>query len=106
MSLVMEGWPAIRDGLVHADAATWGAVLWQAVGNTLFGFAAWGWLLTRYPAATITPMALLVPVFGMATSALQLGEALPAWKLIAAALVLCGLGLNLIGPQIMRLVRR
>lgn len=106
MSLVMEGWPAIRDGLIHAGPATWGAVLWQAVGNTLFGFAAWGWLLTRYPAATITPMALLVPVFGMATSALQLGESLPAWKLIAAGLVLCGLALNIMGPQILRLVGR
>jgi O-acetylserine/cysteine efflux transporter len=106
MSLLVDGWPAVVDGLTHSSAATWAAVAWQATGNTLFGFAAWGWLLTRYPAATITPMALLVPVFGMATSALQLGEALPAWKLIAAGLVLCGLALNIMGPQIMRLVRR
>lgn len=106
MSLVLEGWPAIVNGLTHAGAATWGAVLWQAVGNTLFGFAAWGWLLTRYPAATITPMALMVPVFGMATAALQLGEALPAWKLIAAGLVLCGLALNIMGPQLQRLAKR
>ena len=39
-------------------------------------------------------MALLVPVFGMGASAWLLGEPLPAWKLIAAALVLGGLGLN------------
>jgi O-acetylserine/cysteine efflux transporter len=36
-SLAFEGWPAIRDGLVHANAAAWGAVLGQSVGNTLFG---------------------------------------------------------------------
>lgn len=106
LSLVMEGWPAIVQGLMRADAVTWFAVLWQSVGNTLFGFAAWAWLLTRHPAATITPMALLVPVFGMAASALQLGEALPAWKLIAAGLVLCGLALNLLGPQLHRLFIR
>jgi O-acetylserine/cysteine efflux transporter len=105
MSLITEGWPAIVTGLAHADAATWGAVAWQAAGNTLFGFAAWGWLLTRYPAATITPMALLVPVFGMAASTLQLGESLPAWKLTAAGLVLCGLALNLMGPQLLRRLR-
>jgi O-acetylserine/cysteine efflux transporter len=67
---------------------------WQAVGNMLFGFAAWNWLLARYPAATVTPAALLVPVFGMGSSALVLGEPLPAWKLGAAALVMAGLALN------------
>ena len=99
MSLLFEGWPAIEAGLVHADAATWAAVLWQAVGNTLFGYAAWGWLLARHTAASITPMALLVPVFGMATSLWWLGEPLPAWKLWAAALVLCGLALNVVWPR-------
>ena len=88
MSLVFEGWPAIRQGLLAANAITWAAVAWQSVGNTLFGYAVWGWLLSRHPAATIAPMSLLVPVFGMAGSALVLGEALPAWKLAAAALVI------------------
>jgi O-acetylserine/cysteine efflux transporter len=46
-------------------------------------------------------MALLVPIFGMGASALWLGEALPAWKLGAAALVIGGLALNLLGPQIL-----
>jgi O-acetylserine/cysteine efflux transporter len=99
LSLIFEGWPAIEAGLVHADAATWAAVLWQSVGNTLFGYAAWGWLLSRHAAASITPMALLVPVFGMASSTWWLGESLPGWKLLAAALVLCGLGLNVLWPR-------
>jgi O-acetylserine/cysteine efflux transporter len=76
------------------------AVAWQAWGNTLFGFVAWGWLLARHPAATVSPMSLLVPVFGMGASALFLGEALPAWKLISAALVLAGLALNLFWPRL------
>lgn len=100
LSLVFEGWPAIAAGLRDADALTWWAVVWQAVGNTLFGYAAWGWLLSRHPAASITPMALLVPVFGMATASLMLAEPLPGWKLAAAALVLCGLGLNMLWPRL------
>jgi O-acetylserine/cysteine efflux transporter len=75
-------------------------VAWQSWGNTLFGYAAWGWLLARHPAATITPMALLVPVFGMSASALLLAEPLPAWKLIAAALVMAGLAVNLLWPRL------
>jgi O-acetylserine/cysteine efflux transporter len=97
-SLLMEGWPAIRAALAHAGPDVWAAVLWQSAGNTMFGYAAWGWLLARHPAATVTPMAMLVPVFGMGASALLLGEALPMWKLAAAALVIGGLAINLLWP--------
>ncbi len=100
MSLVIEGPALITRSLAQADALAWGAVIWQAVGNTLFGYAAWGWLLARHPAATITPMALLVPVFGMASSSWWLGESLPGWKLAAAALVLGGLAVNLLWPRL------
>jgi O-acetylserine/cysteine efflux transporter len=100
MSLWLEGWPAIVAGVAHADALTWGAVAWQAVGNTMFGYAAWGWLLARHPAATVTPMALLVPVFGMGASAILLHESLPLWKLAAAALVLAGLAVNMLWPKV------
>jgi len=99
LSLAFEGWDAIAAGVRQADAATWGAVAWQAWGNTLFGYAAWAWLLARHPAATITPMALLVPLFGMGSAAAWLGEPLPAWKLGAAALVMAGLALNLLWPR-------
>ena len=75
------------------------AVLWQSAGNTLFGYGAWAWLLARYPAATVSPMALLVPVFGMGGAALMLDESLPPWKLAAAALVMAGLALNLLWPR-------
>ncbi len=101
LSLVFEGTGAMLDGLRDADAATWAAVAWQSVGNTLFGYVAWGWLLARHPAAVVTPMALLVPVFGMAASAAWLGEVLPAWKLGAAALVIGGLALNML-PSLVR----
>jgi O-acetylserine/cysteine efflux transporter len=99
LSLIFEGWPAIRDGLANADLTTWLVVLYQGAANTLFGYAIWGWLLSRYPAATIAPMALLVPVFGMGASALWLDEPLQDWKLIAAALVMTGLCLNVLWPR-------
>ena len=100
LSVVFEGWPAIRQGLAEATPATWAAVLWQSVGNTLFGYAMWGALLARYPAALIAPMALLVPVFGMGASAIWLAEPMPAWKLQGAALVLAGLALNVLWPRV------
>jgi O-acetylserine/cysteine efflux transporter len=44
-------------------------------------------------------MALGVPVFGMLSAALLLAEPLPAWKLLAAALVIGGLVLNLLAQR-------
>lgn len=98
LAFVFEGWPAIEQGLRAADAASWAAVVWQSVGNTMFGYTAWQWLLTKHPAAVVTPMALLVPIFGMSASAIVLSEPMPGWKLIAAGLVLVGLALNLLWP--------
>ncbi|MFD3262344.1 EamA family transporter [Phenylobacterium ferrooxidans] len=102
LSLVFEGPERMLLGVQNADLATWGAVLWQSVGNTLFGYAAWGWLLARYPAATISPLAFFVPVFGMAASAVLLNEPMQDWKLTAAGLVLGGLALNMFWPMLRR----
>jgi O-acetylserine/cysteine efflux transporter len=99
LTLWVEGPARIGAALAAAGPGTWAAVAWQAVGNTLFGYAAWGWLLARHPAGTVAPMALGVPVFGMASAALALGEPLPAWKIGAAALVIGGLVLNLLAPR-------
>lgn len=99
LSWLVEGPQAITESLGHADGLVWASVLWQAVGNTLFGYGAWNWLLARHPAATVTPLALLIPVFGMGSSALSLGESLPGWKLGAAALVLMGLAVIVLWPR-------
>ncbi len=101
-AFMLEGASAIEAALRHASLVTWAAVLWQSAGNTMFGYACWAWLLQRYPAAAIAPMALLVPVFGMASSSLVLQESLPAWKLIAAGAVMSGLAVNVLWPRFRR----
>lgn len=102
LSLALEGWPAIAASVGHAPASAWAAVLWQSLANTIFGYGAWSWLLARHPAAAVAPAALLVPVFGLAAAAMALGEAMPVWKVVATALVLAGLGINLFGGRARR----
>ena len=106
LSFLFEGWPVMVAGIRNANALTWAAVLWQSVGNTMFGYAAWGWLLARHPAATVSPLALMVPVFGMGASAQILGEPLQDWKLFAAALVMSGLAIGLLWPRILARLAR
>jgi O-acetylserine/cysteine efflux transporter len=101
MALVFEGgWGAISTSMLQAPLGAWLGVLWQSWGNTLFGYGAWAWLLSKHPAAVVAPAPLLVPIFGMGASAYFLGESLPIWKMSAAGLVIAGLIVNLFWPSL------
>ncbi len=101
ISLIFEGGAShLWEISLAAPAGAWMGVLWQSWANTLFGYAAWGWLLSKHPAAVVAPAPLLVPIFGMGASAFFLGEALPPWKVEAASLVIAGLVINLFWPTL------
>jgi len=95
-SLVLEGPARILQGVTGSSWTIWPTLVWQSAANTLFGYTIWAWLLSRYPAATVAPLSLLVPVFGIGASVLVLGEALPSWKIAASLLIMTGLAVNLL----------
>jgi len=99
-SLLLEG-PA---SWAHAAAAfNWtsaGAIIFQSYPNTLLGFGIWSVLMRKYQTATIAPFTLLVPVAGMLSAALVLGEPLQRWKITAGLLVLSGLAFNQFGARL------
>jgi O-acetylserine/cysteine efflux transporter len=82
---------------------TWrgfGSLLFTGYVSTLFGYAAWSMLFAKYPASTVVPFALLVPIFGIGSSALLLGETITGLEMIGSALVFLGLLLNVFGPHV------
>jgi O-acetylserine/cysteine efflux transporter len=99
-SLAFEGREAIWHSLTHVSLMPALSLAFIVYVSTLVGFSVWSWLLARHAAATITPFALLVPVAGMVSSTLILGESLPSWKLEAGALVIAGLAVNVFGPRL------
>lgn len=101
MSYLFEGgWSHMSSSLAMAPVGAWAGVLWQSWANTLFGYGAWAWLLSKHPAAVVAPAPLLVPIFGMGAAAYFLAEPLPPWKIEAAGLVIAGLIVNLFWPSI------
>ena len=96
MAFLTEGVDAITQSVAQASWRAWLVILWQSLGNTLIGYGLWNLLLHRYAAATVVPWALLVPVFGMATSAIVLSESMPWWKLAAMVLIIAGLAMNML----------
>jgi len=99
ISWIFEGgWGSMYVSLTSAPTGAWLGVLWQSWGNTLFGYGAWAWLLSKHPAAAVAPAPLLVPIFGMGSAAFFLSEPLPLWKILAAGIVILGLMVNMFWP--------
>ncbi|WP_215300545.1 EamA family transporter [Polynucleobacter sp. AP-Nino-20-G2] len=107
ISFLFEGgWSHMSHSIGSAPMGAWAGVLWQSWGNTIFGYSAWAWLLSKHPAAVVAPAPLLVPIFGMGASAFFLGESLPIWKIMAAGLVIAGLVVNLFWPSLRERARQ
>ncbi len=99
-SWLMEGPAAWQLAANNFSLKSLLTVLFQSYPNTILGFGIWSLLMRKYAAATIAPFTLLVPVAGMTSAALILGEELQWWKVAAGALVLGGLALNQFGARL------
>ena len=98
-SWLFEGGPTAWRAVAGMSALTLGSVLFMSYFATLFALARWNALLHRYPTAVIAPFALLVPVVGIVSGALLLGETLTLLQLAGVALVLAGLAYNVYGHR-------
>ncbi|MCO6178318.1 EamA family transporter [Ciceribacter sp. RN22] len=99
ISALFEGWDRDLQALANLNLEGAGAVLFVAYGATVFGFAVWGAMISRYGVSTVAPFSLLVPVFGMSSAALVLGEDFGLLRVIAAALIVLGLVMNVFNPR-------
>lgn len=91
LSLILEG-PAART----VTATTLAAVLYSAALATVVAYSIWGRLLVRYETAQVAPFFLLTPMFGLALSALVLGERFTPVQLTGSALILTGIAVAVI----------
>lgn len=100
LSLYFEGPAAIAHSLSHLAVSTVLAVLYLGLAATLVGYTLWGRLLSTLPTHMVAPLTLLVPVVGLSAAWVLLGEALQPLQLAGAALVMCGLAINVFGTRL------
>jgi len=101
-SLLLDGPGAIPLALSHLTIKGIGSIAFMAYIATLFGFGAWAWLLSRYNTGQVAPFALFVPVAGIASAALFLGEAITEVEIIGSVLVFAGLLINVFGSRLFK----
>jgi O-acetylserine/cysteine efflux transporter len=98
-TLATEGLSRSAQIIGAMSVANWLGIAFQAGPTTLVAFGIWAWLLRQHPASLIAPFTLLVPVVGMTCAVWLLDEPVTWWKLAGAALVLSGLGLNVLASR-------
>jgi O-acetylserine/cysteine efflux transporter len=106
LGFLFEGGSGIFTSIARMSPIAWGCVLIMSYGATLFGFGSWNALLHRYPTPLISPFALLIPISGLASAALFLGESLAPVQIAGAVLVFVGLVVNVYGLRIRAYIAR
>ena len=95
LSLALEGWPAISAAIVGFSWSDAALIAFLAYPATLLGGGIWSWLLGRHPASVVAPFTLLVPITGLASGYLVLGETITGIEVVGGLLVICGLVVTL-----------
>lgn len=96
ISLILEGPHQILVTFQHLTWKGWASIGYIVYASTWVGYGVWNWVLSRHTISTIVPLTLLVPIVGMLSSVIFMGESLQFWKLEAGVLVIAGLGINLL----------
>lgn len=101
LSLCLEGSQLIVQSLSHVSWTTICSLAFIVYISTWVGYGTWNKLLCQYSVAAVIPFTLLVPVFGIVCAHLVFDEPIQHWKLVATWLILCGLGINVLGSRMM-----
>jgi O-acetylserine/cysteine efflux transporter len=84
-------WGVALETLWQGDLTLWVCLAYNVLGASLLGYGGWSWLLRHHPASQVAPFTLLVPVFGLAASAVLLDELIEPVTWLGIGLVFAGL---------------
>jgi O-acetylserine/cysteine efflux transporter len=101
LSWWVEGPERMAAAWTNLGWGTVGAVAYLAYAATVLGYTLWGTLLSRLPTSTVAPLPLLVPVVGLSSAWLLLGEDLSVTQLAGAATILAGLAVHTFGRRVL-----
>ena len=97
LACVVDGTEAVVQQLRGLGRRELGVVAYLALLSTLLGYGLWTRLLQRYAASIVAPLSLLVPVVGLLSAMLLLGERPTAWQWMGTLGVLAGMVINQFG---------
>ena len=94
LSLAVDGPAAVGHALTHLTAANVLSTLYTAWLASLVGYGIWNTLLAWHQASAVVPFTMLVPVVGLTTAWLVLGEVPNGWEATGGVLLLAGVAIT------------
>ena len=96
LSLLVDSPPVVWHALTHLSWPAILSTLYTAVAASLIGYGIWNTLLAKYPTSAVVPFTLLVPVIGIFTAWLLVGEEATVSELIGGLVMLAGLAIAVV----------
>jgi O-acetylserine/cysteine efflux transporter len=91
--------PAKRWSWTAAPLSTWVSLAYLGWFATILAYALWTGLLKRHPANRVAPFSLAVPVVGISSGMLVLGDVISGWQWAGIALVIASLASVMFGAR-------
>ena len=91
LSWIFEDHAQVLAALTTPTLQVVGSLVYLAFLSTLFGYGAWNYLFNHYPASTVAPFSLLIPLFGILGGVVVFGERFDNFELVGAILIIAGL---------------
>ena len=93
VSLIFDGNP--MQYILHANLNSWLTVIFLGFVMQPIGYAAWYYVLKKYPVNKVMPVLLILPVTGLITSIFLLGEDPPKQVFLGGLVIISGVGMIL-----------
>jgi len=106
LALSVEGPGQMLNQVQHASWQSWLAVAFMALFATQLAFSLFSKMMLKFPASKVMPFGTLVPVFGLGSNALFLGERMPTRVFWGALLVFAGLVVAVVIASVLRSLNR
>lgn len=100
LAVALDGAGAVGHALTHLSAVNWLSTAYTTVLASVLGYSIWNGLLARYPASTVAPFTLLVPVVGMTVAYVADGEVPSMLAVVGAVVLIGGVGLTILGRRL------
>ncbi|MFM2477938.1 EamA family transporter [Celerinatantimonas sp. MCCC 1A17872] len=104
-SLLFDGPATIVQALVHIAWHNIFSIAYLSFLATIVGYGGWSFLLSRYETSQVAPLSLLVPVFGLVSAFLLLGEKMNIHQLIGGVIIAIALVINMFAPRLMQAIK-
>lgn len=104
LALLLDTPETLFNAVLSLNGQSIFAILYLSFLATLFGYGIWSFLLSQYPAGKVAPLSLLVPVTGLITAQIILGEQLTQIQWFGCSIIILGLLISNFGTCVMQYI--